>query len=487
MRERYAHQDLAIDLLRQALRSGKKRPMLDLATAAGKTKISADIFHMARSKGKRCLFVCDQINLIDQTVNAFWQEGHRDIGVIQADHPLTDYSKPIQVASVQTLARRAWPEFDICVNDEAHILYATHIEMMEKFPDVPIIGLSGTPWSKGLGLHYDCLIKPVTMSELMDMGRILPLVAYAPSNPDLSNVKVKAGEYDDDDLSAVMQGEKLVADAVETWKALGEGRPTLCYCVDLAHAKTMQERFQRAGVPCGYIDGKTLAADRRVQQSRLESGELKVVVSVGTMIKGSDWLVSCGIDCQPTKSHSRHVQKCGRVIRVRTGAEHGLWLDHAGNCLRLGMPVDIVRTELCTLKKGERKEAEAQAKSLPKPCPSCGKLKTAKICACGFESQRESDLSEGVGQLARIDGKKAGPKKSLPTPDEKLRFYRELKGYAALKGKGDKFPDALFRARYGEWPHPKNGVQPITPSPETLSYIKARNIAWAKSQNRRAG
>ena len=35
-----------------------------------------------------------------------WSWGIRDVGVIQASHPLTDYSRPVQIASVQTLERR---------------------------------------------------------------------------------------------------------------------------------------------------------------------------------------------------------------------------------------------------------------------------------------------------------------------------------------------------------------------------------------------
>jgi superfamily II DNA or RNA helicase len=486
MREAYPHQRLAIDLLRQALRQGKKRPVLGLQTGAGKTKIAADIFHMARSKGKRCLFIADAIGLIDQTIEAFWQDGHREIGAIQADHPMTDYAKPIQVASVQTLARRALPDFDLAVIDEVHVLHRTHVEIMQAYPNVPFIGLSATPWSKGLGLHFDCLIQPISMKKLIDMGRILDLEAYSPSAPlDLSHVKIKAGDYDEEQLSIIMRGEKLVADAVETWKILGEGRPTIGYAVDCAHGQHMQDRFNQAGIPAGYIDGKTPAAERKVIQERLETGNLKVVWSVGTLVKGNDWLVTCGIDCQPTKSHMRHVQKCGRVVRSRTGAEHGLWLDHAGNCLRLGMPVDIVRTELCTAKKGEKGTVEAQATRQATKCPKCQRVKNTKVCICGYESKRESDLSEGAGQLARVDGGKAGPKKAEPTIADKRDFYGQARTYAAAKGKSDGWLAHLYRDKFGVWPVGMKDVPPMNVGPEVSRFIQAKNIRFARGMAKR--
>jgi DNA repair protein RadD len=47
--------------------------------------------------------------LIDQSVEKLYAEGVRDVGVIQANHLMTNYAHPIQVASVQTLQRREIP------------------------------------------------------------------------------------------------------------------------------------------------------------------------------------------------------------------------------------------------------------------------------------------------------------------------------------------------------------------------------------------
>src|SRR3546814_19789472 len=76
---------------------------------------------LMRQRDKRAVFIVDAISLIDQTVQSFYDLGLSDIGVIQADNAMTDWSKPIQVASVQTLQRRGMPEVDLAIVDEAHV------------------------------------------------------------------------------------------------------------------------------------------------------------------------------------------------------------------------------------------------------------------------------------------------------------------------------------------------------------------------------
>ncbi len=116
------YQTECIDNIRQSIRGGVRRLVVQAATGAGKTKIAAAIVDGALSKGNRMAFVVPAIALIDQTVESFWAEGIRDIGVIQASHSMTDWSKPVQICSIQTLrARAAWPEAKTVIFDEVHV------------------------------------------------------------------------------------------------------------------------------------------------------------------------------------------------------------------------------------------------------------------------------------------------------------------------------------------------------------------------------
>ena len=89
------HQTYALDLLKHSILVGKKRPLVQAPTGFGKTILAAAITEGASSKGNRVIFVVPALSLIDQTVAAFWREGITDVGVIQADHTLTDWSKPL--------------------------------------------------------------------------------------------------------------------------------------------------------------------------------------------------------------------------------------------------------------------------------------------------------------------------------------------------------------------------------------------------------
>jgi superfamily II DNA or RNA helicase len=83
--------------------------------------MAAKITKGARGKSNRVIFTVPAISLVDQTVAAFEAEGLDGIGVMQANHPRTDTLAPIQMASVQTLARWQIPYTAVVIVDEAHI------------------------------------------------------------------------------------------------------------------------------------------------------------------------------------------------------------------------------------------------------------------------------------------------------------------------------------------------------------------------------
>ena len=313
------HQRQSIDRLRQSLARGCSRPCLQLPTGAGKTFVASMIVNGALAKGNRVVFTVPALSLINQTVEAFEAEGVTQIGVIQADHPRTDWTAPVQVASVQTLARRDRPDCEVVVVDECHIGSKVISEWMAECPDVPFIGLSATPWRQGMSSEYDDLIIGATMQELIDAGFLSSFRVFAPAHPDLSGVKTTAGDFNQGQLGEVMGEGQMVADVVSTWLEKGEARPTLCFAVDRAHAKKLQADFERSGVPTGYVDAYTDEVERALVARRFERGEIKVVCNVGCLTTGVDWDVRCIILARPTKSEMLYVQMIGRGLRTADG------------------------------------------------------------------------------------------------------------------------------------------------------------------------
>jgi superfamily II DNA or RNA helicase len=226
-----------------SLASGRRRPMLQLPTGAGKTVIAANIIRRALAKGKRVAFVVPALSLIDQTVRAFEAEGIHCVGVMQGIHPRTDREQPVQVCSIQTLARRKRPEVDLVIVDEAHELHREIFKWMADCPDVPFVGLSATPWSRGLLKYYDDLIISATTKELIEQGYLSHFTVFAPSQPDLSDVGTVAGDFHEGQLAAAVDKPTIVGDVIETWLGRAKGLPTLCYGVNRAHAEHLHQRF----------------------------------------------------------------------------------------------------------------------------------------------------------------------------------------------------------------------------------------------------
>jgi superfamily II DNA or RNA helicase len=471
------YQSDAIDQIRQSFREGNKRVVLQMPTGGGKTAVAGAIIRMAREKGSRVCFVVPALSLITQTVNSFIADGllDEDIGVIQAMHERTDWRRPIQIASVQTLNRRELPDVDLWVIDECHIVFKLYLTICQG--STPMIGLSATPWARSLGRIYQKLIIGTTTQDLIDKGHLSGFVAYAPAHPDLSGVRSLAGDYHEGDLGNVMDSDELIADVVDTWLKKGEGRPTLCFCVNRLHAKHMCEQFKQSGVRAEYVDAFTEIEERDRINASFRAGDLDIICNVGVLTTGVDLpFVSCIILCRPTRSEILYTQIIGRGLRRHPGKDDCLILDHSSTTSRLGFVTDIVKD---TLDQGERNVQKADRKEpLPKECPKCHYLRPVKVStcpACGFKAVATNNIETEEGELHQVKstGRKA-------TSTEKAQFFAEIKWYALQRGYSKGWAAHLFKERYKVWPNHYQDVLPHFATQDTVNYIKSRQIAYAK-------
>jgi DNA repair protein RadD len=473
-------QTLLLDEIDRAIASGDIHIMAQLPTGGGKTKVAATKIIRMREDGKRVLFIVPALELIDQTVERFYEEGIRDLGVIQADHELTNWARPVQIASVQTLMRRNLPPVDLIFIDEAHRVFDAYGKWFTSaWKNIPVIGLSATPFTHGLGKHFKKLIIGSTTEELIKAGYLSKFRVFAPSSPDLTKVRTVAGDYHEGDLSKEMDQSALVADVVETWVARGKGRPTLCFAVDRIHAKHLQQKFIERGVTAGYVDCYTNKDDRKILAKQFRAGEIEVVCNVGVLTTGVDWDVRCIILARPTKSEILFVQMIGRGLRTADGKDDCLVLDHSDNHLRLGFVTDIYHEKLDDGR--ERRKAEPKAKeALPKKCSKCSFLKPPKvlICpACGFKPEPKCKVENKAGELVEFEAR--GVRK--PPIFDRVRFYRELKHVANARGYRPGWAKHKYKEKFGEWPNGLDHWSPTPPSPETLGWIRSQQIAYAKA------
>jgi len=484
----HAHQQKALDDLRASLLAGRRRPMVQAPTGAGKTVLAAAIVDGALAKGKRVLFTVPFLSLVDQTVGALSAQGIASVGVIQGYHPQTDASQPVQVASIQTLQRRRLPKADIVIVDEAHRwfdYYGTWMRQPE-WERTPFVGLSATPWTKGLGKHYDDLIVAATTAELIDKGFLAPFRVYAPAHPDLSAVKVVAGDYHEGQLSETMSQPVLVADTVSTWLRLGEDRPTLCFGVDRAHARRIADAFEAAGIPTGYVDANTPADERQRIGRRLREGQIKVVCNVFCLTTGVDWDVRCIILARPTRSEILFTQIIGRGLRT-PGKSDLLILDHSDTTLRLGFVSDIHHEHLDDGRhRTSGSDKREKPTALPKECPACTYLKPAGVhrCpSCGFAPERQSTIEEKAGSLVQLNGRRKS--KAEATPHSRQEVFSMLLWTQQERGYKPGYAAAKFKDRFGEWPRGLREI-PLAPDAPFLNWLKSQQIAFHKRRQKEA-
>jgi phage/plasmid primase-like uncharacterized protein len=350
--------------------------------------------------------------------------------------------------------------------------------MVER-PDVFFVGLSATPWAKGMGLLWQDLVIPCTVTSLIEQGFLSRFRVYAPDVPDLSAVRVDRGEYAEAQLAELMGDAKLVGSVVQTWLERGEDRPTLVFGVNRAHAAQLCEEFISAGIAAAYVDGTVDGVMRGRIAGQFRAGEVRVICSVRTMTTGVDLPVSCICDAAPTRSEMLHCQKIGRGLRVNRGTEDLVVFDHAGNSLRLGLITDIHHDELDRSKPGQRMQSDVRAERLPKPCPGCGALHAGRICpTCGTERRPFTRIDEADGNLVEITSRRPI---STSVKSERLAG---LKWIARQRGYKPGWAAQQFRNWHGVWP--ANGMNPAAraPSQEVTNWVKSQQIRWAKSQAR---
>jgi superfamily II DNA or RNA helicase len=145
------------------------------------------------------------------------------------------------------------------------------------------IGLSATPYAKGLGELFETLIPTGTTQSMIDAGILSPFRVFATGHPDMQGVKITKGDYHEGETAERMQQGTLTADIVATYrKHWGRGK-TLVFGVDCAHASTLAARFNEVGIKAAYQDADTSGCDRREIKRAFHACEVEVVCNVGTL------------------------------------------------------------------------------------------------------------------------------------------------------------------------------------------------------------
>ena len=433
------YQDKIISEVRSKIRAGVKRQIVCAPTGSGKTILAAFMLGESAKKGLRSFFTVHRRELVSQSLLAF-QDAGIPCGVIASGFP-ADPEQPIQICSIQTLARRLdktkMPS--LIVWDEGHHLAASQwSRVYDKCRDIFHIGLTATPHrldGKGLSDYFDHIVYGPSVKDLIKQGSLTDYKLYAPSTISLDGVRKIAGDYNKGDLAEIVG--KCTGSAINEYKKFANGKRAIVFCCSIEHSEAVVKEFNKASIPAAHVDGDTPTYEREMVIRLFKEDKLKIVSNVDLFGEGLDIpALEAVILLRPTMSLGLHLQQVGRSLRPHPGKTHAIILDHVGNTVRHGLPDEDREWSLSGKKKGNKEKAEPGAKI-------CGKCfgasppmsKVCAVCGTAFEVQsREVDLIEG--ELEEMDKKEIA--KLRQAENKRAKTLDEL--IALGKARGYKSP-----------------------------------------------
>lgn len=484
------YQDSCLEKLRNGFVSGHRAQMLYGPCGSGKTEIAISLLNATAEKDNRVAMVMDRRILCDQTSQRLDKYGIEH-GVLMADHWNYRPDRKIQICSAQTLeARGSFPGLKLLIIDEAHCSRASITEFIHNHPHVKVIGLSASPFTKGLGAIYSNVVNATTTRELVDSGQLAPLKVYISKEIDMTGAKKIAGEWSQKE--ATERGIKITGDIVSEWvkkthEIYGEPKKTVVFCAGVAHGEDLSRQFAEAGynfVSISYKDEDEFKSDALKEFAR-EGSSIHGIIATDILTKGFDQAdVHFGISARPfTKSFSSHVQQLGRIMRPHHEKESAIWLCHSGNFLRFrdqwdelyGSGVDALDDTFEKAKKEPTDIEKAKAK-----CPMCGALwpGNSDTCAhCGMVRVRKNEVVSVAGEMLELTATKAEKYSS----EFKEGWYQSMLGLLRQKGKNENRAYHLYKEKFGVAPAWKKTS--AEPTIEVIGYLQRANISFAKRRS----
>lgn len=272
-------------------------------------------------------------------------------------------------------------------------MYRTFLSAQEVLnPHVKVIGFTATPYRLGTGLLtegktriFEDICYEKNVGALVKEGYLAPLVSKGGvAKADLSEVKVRGGEYVPDQLAAACDKVELIKAAIDEVMWYCEDRKSwLLFCASMEHAGHVRDELLSRGVTAAMVHGGTPDAERDRILSEFKAGEIRALTNVGVLTTGFNHpALDALIMLRPTKSTSLYVQMLGRGMRKAPEKSDCLVLDFAGNTMEHG-PIDKIVVTRCD-RTGKAEVTKAPAKECPE-CMSIIHAAKRKCDDCGYE------------------------------------------------------------------------------------------------------
>lgn len=349
-------------------------------TGAGKGTMATEMLYRASRNKCSALFVVHRREIITDISKRLARRGVRIASTRMSD-------QHIRVLSVQAALRMTpMSGVDLLILDEAHHYAAKDWgRIMDHTRPRKVVGFTATPQradGKPLGGMFKHLIDAVSYSELLERGHIVGARTLRPRE--------------------LLAGTQIAQDPVDAYLRYGRNERALIFVRRIEEADAVAKSLQSKGVAAGVNHSRMKHEVRDQTMRDLESGELRVVVNVGTLTEGVDLPhVTCIVLARPCSHQSIYVQIVGRVLRAAPNKREGTLIDLVGASHRHGLPAADRVYSLSG--QGIRLEAPADE---PAPRERSGEPKDTSVLDVDLE-EVSSDCSNQP-QYAPIEKRKPG-------------------------------------------------------------------------------
>ena len=442
MKQLYDYQAKLVSDLRKGFRKNK-RIIGQLPTGGGKGVILSEIARLSIAQGKVVCISCHRIEIFQQIFEHLRSFGIFPSIIAQGHYPMG--GAQCYLSMVETVCRRMNKGLIEHLNIDFFILDEVHFGSYHKLVvelDCYVLGFTATPKSTGspeLKEYFDDLICGPKLSELIGLGRIVPVKTYS-IDYDFNKVKMKGKEYDDRALFAEFKKPKLWEGAVNSYIKNARGLQALCYCVNIEHSNSTTLQFREHGINAAHVDGKTDIDTRNRIFDMYRDGSLDIICNVGIATTGTDLPnTRCIIQNFATTSLVKHVQTMGRGGRPDEGKEIFVGIDMGRNYVRhgeFGEDIDWVH-----IFEHPAAVISKESKRSKRECDECGAVIKFHLQQCPYcgDFISKKDIEDKLLFGATAEEVKAYRHKNMPIhlrkplnqmSDGDLRDYSKYMGYS---------------------------------------------------------
>lgn len=334
------------------------------ATGLGKTVTFCEV---VRRQPGGAIILAHREELITQAAAHLRTDGIGatiEMGAYQANWDQVDDTRPVIVASVQTLSRprrqqrllREMRRLGIAIPplqviDEAHHATASTYGACIKWhkeiagDDFRLLGVTATPNradEAALGQVFQTVAYRYEIADAIPDGWLVPIEPHAVMVADLdfSKVSSTSGDLNESQLEQILLEEKHLHDVAVPTVELAGNRSTLVFCVTVRHAECLAAVLNRYYLernvigPTGKqakavsLSGETDKEQRKRVIDQYKRGEILTLCNCALFLEGFDApRTSVVVMARPTKSLALYTQVVGRGTRPLKGIVDGDGLD----------------------------------------------------------------------------------------------------------------------------------------------------------------